>query len=310
MGAIELDDRCHVDGAISALAGRQRTMATPEQLVACGLGKDAIKYRTRTGRYTVVFRGVLSVVSGDFPPLAREQAALLACGAGAFLSHHTAAFIWGLRQPHPYEIDVTVVSRFVRTRKGIRAHHARTIERRELRRHQGLWISSPARSQLEIAAGLPVQELRDSVGQGLARRLFSKSDIEGVLARHPHARGARRLAAVAGDEEAMTITRSRAERAFLKLIRDSGLPRPLANQRLGNYVPDFTWPDHRLIVEIDSYQFHAGPDGFDHDRKKDLFYRAAGFDVLRFTRNQVVHEPAMVLVTLAQALTRLAPRAP
>jgi very-short-patch-repair endonuclease len=69
-------------------------------------------------------------------------------------------------------------------------------------------------------------------------------------------------------------------------------------------VPDFTWRRERLIVEIDSYQFHAGPDGFQTDREKDLFYRAAGFDVLRFTRNQVIYEPAMVIARLAQALAR------
>jgi hypothetical protein len=61
-------------------------MATTTQLIACGLGEDAVRYRIRAGRYTVVFRGVVSVISGGFPPLAREQAALLACGETAFLS--------------------------------------------------------------------------------------------------------------------------------------------------------------------------------------------------------------------------------
>ncbi len=279
-------------------------MATTTQLIACGLGEDAVSYRIRTGRYTVVFRGVVSVVSSGFPPLAREQAALLACGETAFLSHYTAAFIWGLRKPHPYDIDVTVVGRWVKSRKGMRVHHIRALDRRELRREQGLWVSSPARALLEIAATLGTSDLRDAVGDGIAERNFKPRDIEDVLERHPRARGAARLAAVIGDPDATAITRSRAERAFWKLIRESGLPRPQPNVPLGPYVPDFTWRDHRLIVEIDSYQFHAGPDTFQNDREKDLFYRAAGFDVLRFTRDQVVHGPAMVLVTVAQALSR------
>ena len=285
-------------------------MVSTAQLIGSGLAEDAISYRIRTGRYTVVFRGVVSVVSDDFPPLAREQAALLACGERAFLSHHSAAFIWGLRKPHPYDINVTAVGRWVRSRKGMCTHHVRAIDPRDVRRHQGLRVSSPARALLEIAAKLPAPELTDAVGDGIAHRCLKRRDIEDVLGRYPHARGAGRLAAVVDDPNATAITRSRAEKAFLKLIRDSGLPRPVPNLPLGRYVPDFTWPDHRLIVEIDSYQFHAGPNGFDNDRKKDLFYRAADFDVLRFTRNQVVHEPALVLVTLAQALARSGPRAP
>ena len=279
-------------------------MVTTSQLIACGLGEDAVSYRTRSGRYTEVFRGVVSVVSGEFPPLAREQAALLACGGGAFLSHHTAAFMHGLRKPHPYQIDVTVAGRWVRSRKGLRVHHVREIDKRDVGRHERLVVSSPARALLEIAATLTIGDLRDALGNGIERRVIKPRDIEGILARNPHRRGSGRLSAVTGDPDATVITRSRAERAFWKLIRESGLPKPLPNQPLGRYVPDFTWPEHQLIVEIDSYQFHAGPDAFQNDREKDLFYRRAGFDVLRFTRNQVVHEPAMVLVTLAQALAR------
>jgi very-short-patch-repair endonuclease len=93
----------------------------------------------------------------------------------------------------------------------------------------------------------------------------------------------------------------------LKLIRDSGLPHPVVNGRLGPYKPDFMWPREKLIVELDSYPFHAGPGGFQNDRDKDLFFRDAGFDVLRFVRAHVVREPARVLVRLAQALARRAP---
>lgn len=64
------------------------------------------------------------------------------------------------------------------------------------------------------------------------------------------------------------------------------------------------WRRERLIVELDSYRFHAGPAGFQNDREKDLVYRDAGFDVLRPTRNHVVHQPARVLVMVVRALAR------
>ena len=43
-------------------------MISAEELLALGLGPDAISYRVHTGRLTVRFRGVYSIVSGELPP--------------------------------------------------------------------------------------------------------------------------------------------------------------------------------------------------------------------------------------------------
>jgi hypothetical protein len=145
------------DRTIARIAGAQRTIISGEQLLACGLGSDAITYRSSTGRLTVVFRGVFSVVDGELPTLAREQAALLACGKGAFLSHNTAAFVWGVRKTPPALIEVSVVGRDIRSRDGLRIHRIQAIDRREVRRHEGLWVSSPARAVLEVAAVAPAE---------------------------------------------------------------------------------------------------------------------------------------------------------
>ena len=197
-----------------------------------------------------------------------------------------------------------MVGRFCESRKGIRVHRIQQIHRAELCRHEGVWVSSPARAVLEVAATATIDELADVVNQGQALRRFTPRQLEAVLRHNRGRRGVARLAQVLGDEDAMTITRSRAERAFLKLIRDARLPPPETNQRLGRYVPDFMWREQRLIVELDSYRFHGGPDAFQNDREKDLVYRDSGFDVLRPTRNHVIHQPARVLVSVVLALER------
>jgi very-short-patch-repair endonuclease len=267
----------------------------------CGLGNDAVTYRLKTGRLHVVFRGVLSMGCGELPPLARELAALLACGKHSFLSHASAAFVWGLRETAPADVEVSVVGRCCGSRNGMRVHRVRDIDRREIRRHEGLWLSSPARVCLEVAATSP-SDVPGLIDAGLGNRRIKKRDLEAVVRRHRGDRGVARLAAILGDESAMTITRSRAEKAMLKLIRDARLPAPEVNVRFGPYQPDFLWREQRLIVELDSYGFHGGPRAFQTDREKDLFYRDARFDVLRFTRAHAVYEPPMVLVRLARAL--------
>ena len=289
------------DKATGRIAGANRTIVTAAQLRECALGKRAIEYRVSAGRLHVVFRGVYSFGCGELPPLGRELAALLACGEKSFLSHRSGAFVWGLIEHAPEVVEVTVVGRPCASRDGLRVHRVQDIDTRELRRREGLWVSSPSRVCLEIAATSP-SDLPDVIDEGIAKRIVSKGELEVLLARHRGRRGAARLAAILGDESAMTITRSRAEKAMLKLVRDSRLPLPEVNVRLGPYKPDFMWRSHRLIVELDSHGFHGGPVAIQNDRDKDLFYRDARFDVLRFLRAHVIYEPAMVLVRLARAL--------
>ncbi len=289
------------DGLVAKLAGAQRTIVSHEELIAHGYGRRVIAHWVNRGRLTSVFHGVYSVVQGDLPSLAREQAALIACGEGAFLSHRSAAFVWGFRKTAPPMVEVTVQAPRRASHKGIRVHRIRAIDGRELRQTDGLWVSSPERAVLEVAAVAP-DELSRVIEDGLAARKVNRRELEAVLARNRPCRGAARLAEILGDGIAMTMTRSKRERAFLKLIRESGLPLPETNAKFGPYEPDFLWRRERLVVEIDGYTFHSGPDSFSRDREKDLFFKRLDLEVLRFTGEHIVRQPPMVLATVAQEL--------
>ena len=51
--------------------------------------------------------------------------------------------------------------------------------------------------------------------------------------------------------------RSVLELRFLRMCAAHGLPRPQVNVRIGEWMPDFYWPDWGLIVETDSVAFHS-----------------------------------------------------
>ena len=95
-------------------------------------------------------------------------------------------------------------------------------------------------------------------------------------------------------------TRSELKRKLLSAIREAGLPRPLVNHRLGPYKPDFLWPEHRLVVETDGWAGHGHRIAFEDDRKRDAWFQAAGYKVLRFTWRQVMEETILVTVRIAQ----------
>ena len=266
------------------------------------MGKDAVARRVRAGWLRLVFQGVYSVGSGELPPLALEQAALMSCGRGSFISHRSAVFVWGIRKNPPPDVEVSVVGLGCRSREGMRVHRIGAIDRRELRREQGLWVSTPARAVLEVAAVGTRDELVDVIDAGLALRRFTPGDLKLVLARNRPCRGAARLAELLADDTAMAISRSRAEKALLRLIRDAGLPMPETNVPFGRFEADFMWREQRVIVELDSATYHSGPGVFQRDREKGLVFRDAGYDVLRPTRAHVVYEGPRVLVLLARAL--------
>ena len=94
------------DERVSRIAGRQRGRISSAQLRACGLSKDQIHHRTKTGFLHREHRGVFAVGHLARVPLGREVAALLACGPGAVLNRGSAAILWGL----PVLIDAVDVN--------------------------------------------------------------------------------------------------------------------------------------------------------------------------------------------------------
>jgi very-short-patch-repair endonuclease len=100
------------------------------------------------------------------------------------------------------------------------------------------------------------------------------------------------------------ITHSKAERRCLELIHEAGLPEPMTQVRIAGYTVDLLWPAHRLVFEIDGYNFHTSRFAFDRDRRKDAALKAAGYDPNRLTRDQVMLEPYAAIAAIAAALAR------
>jgi very-short-patch-repair endonuclease len=292
------------DRAIAALAARQRGVVSHDQLVAAGIGDGAIKRRLRAGRLHPVHRGVYLV--GHPKPMqgAREIAAVLACGSGAVVSHRSAANLWRVLPypPHPGPIDITVRGRKPDSRSGLRIHCVKGLDRRDVRRVGGIPITSPARTLFDLAAVVSTSELERALAEAQVLRVVRPQDLVDQAERNQGRRGVRAFRAAVELPGAPPITRSEAERRFLRLVRAAGLPPPQVNARAGGYEVDFLWRGQRLVVEVDGYAYHANRRAFERDRERDAALAAAGYTVLRVTWRQLVNEPAAVVARLAAAL--------
>lgn len=86
---------------IAGLASRQHRVVTRRQLMAAGVGSEAIRHRLATGRLYCLHRGVYAVGVPKVRPEARWLAAVLACGTTAVLSHRSVAAHMRLLRAEP-----------------------------------------------------------------------------------------------------------------------------------------------------------------------------------------------------------------
>jgi len=293
---------------VARLAAEQNAVVSILQLRACGLTSDAITVRTRRGTLHRVYRGVYSVVGADALTVkGRLTAAVLACGAGAILSHWASgAWLqlveWDERTP-----DVTVPGDGGRKIGGIRVHRTRGLDQRDVWTRQRIRVTSPARTALDLAAQMSHGALRRMLRQAQAEGRLSVGQLREVHGRANGHPGAAPLLAVIADGP--TPTRSVAEDLLLDLIDDAGLPRPEVNPplQLGGttLMPDLLWRGHKLVVEVDGAQFHAGRLAREDDARKQAILEAHGYRVLRVSYAQLTQHPEQTIARIAHALTAM-----
>jgi very-short-patch-repair endonuclease len=206
------------------------------------------------------------------------MAAVLACGAGAVLSHLSAAHLWRLLDSRGGAIHVSVPGAGGRARRrGVRVHRRRSLDAETVTCRHNIPVTTPAQTIADLKRLTSPAQLRQAIRQAevLGRRT-------GLQATEP--------------------TRSELEHLFLRLCEHHRLQMPEVNVRVGPYEVDFLWREQRLIVETDGYRYHRGSQAFENDHQRDLVLRGAKLDVLRITFRQVTKEPDRVAALISREL--------
>jgi very-short-patch-repair endonuclease len=295
-------DRPPLEARLSAVARRQYGLVTREQLRGVGIGEHGIAERIRTGRLHRLHRGVYSVGHDALKPEAYWLAAVLACGPGAVLSHTSAAAHWNIRQSAAATVDVTVPTRSGRKRrKGIRIHRSGRLSPHEVTVHEGIPVTTVARTLLDLADVLPDQALKRTIDEAEYQRVLDMTSLVAVVNGNPGRRGARVLALA---QEGAEWTRSELEQRFLELLERHGLPRPRVNTRIEGYEADFVWPNEKVIVETDGRAAHGTRKAFEADRRRDRRLLRAGYRTIRLTDQALRYEDEAIAADLEALLRR------
>jgi hypothetical protein len=288
------------DVAMAGIATQQHGMITVSQLHEVGLDKSAISRRVRSGRLHRIHKGVYAVGHSAPQLHTHFMAAVLACGAGAVLSHTSAAVLWKLLRPIEGPVHVSIPATSGRKRRpGIHLHRCSSLNTLAEpppspfslpgRGGRGRRFLTTHRDRIPVTT-VPrtIEDLEGNVSSKLYRRAKRQAELMG-----------HQLEGVESDR-----TRSDLETLFLRICAHHHLPPPEVNVKLGRWEVDFLWRTSHVVVETDHWAYHRGSVAFEDDHARDLDLRAAGYTVLRFTDRQIEDEAERVAAIVEGALTR------
>jgi very-short-patch-repair endonuclease len=278
-------------------------VVTTAELRGCGVSRSGITRRRQRGWIHQLFPGVWSIGHGGPPWEGRILAAVKACGPTALASHYTAAEVWGFVDRLERVPDVTVTASSVRRRPRIRTHRAAHLDPVDIRERDGIPLTSPPLALLEIAVPLGAHRARAALRRALGLERLTIRQIGLVLDRYPGHRGS----AILRDAVALGAapTKSDRESDVLDVILAGGLAHPDVNRPLmiagRRIIPDFRWPEQRLILEADSDAWHDDPLARADDLSRQRLLEAHGETVLRVHWRDAVLRPGRTVARLREA---------
>ena len=289
---------------INDLAARQHGIVARWQLVDSGLPTHIVEYRVRIGRLAPVHRGVYRATP-LVGPLAREMAAVLACGSRSVVSHRSAAGLWEILPSNPRRpVDIIVRGRRPSRIPGLQSRLGPGLASDEVTSKNDVPLTTVSRTLIDLAGVATFRDLERALARADQAGMLDRTALMSLMARCPRRLGAPVLRALLFSGASPSMTRSDAEYELLSLLRQAALPLPETNVKVEGFEVDLLWRAGRLIVEVDGFTFHSSRTAFERDRRRDATLNAAGYRVVRVTWQQIKRKPIPTVAMLAQVLGR------
>jgi very-short-patch-repair endonuclease len=297
----------HRNGTVEEVVGRiasaSHGVVTRAELLQAGITREEIRRRLQTGALLREYPGIYRVGHRAPSLEARYMAAVRACGRDSLLAGRAAGYLWGLLKgsaPPPEVIAPT--DRCVR---GLVTHRCRRMGAEDAAVWRGIPVTTAARTLVDLSSALAVAELARACHEAGIRHKTTPAQIEAVLARRHSSPGAGKLRRILRGD--VRVTLSGLEARFLARVRHAELPLPQTNRPAGGRRVDCRWPERRLTVELDGYEYHHSRYAWEQDRRREREARARGDEFRRYTYGDVFDQPRFMLAELRVLLTESRP---
>lgn len=294
-----------VEQACARVMARQLGLITRSQAIRSGLTEKQIAGRLAGRTWRARHRGVYA---NNAVPRSWKQdvvAAWLWVGPGAAISHRTAAVLWQLIELSDCPIEVTAPK--VLRHKTIIVHRNK-LERTDFGRLGHVAITNVARTLMDMGAVVRSDLVESGLESALRRELITYDDLYDRLVRMAGRgrRGAaalRHILAARGDVPSATEL----ELKLKRVLANGGLFPPERQYPVyadGRFVgrPDFAYPEQRVAIEAESYQWHWGRQAFERDLVRRNQFTTYGWILLHFTWARMRRHPDQVVAETRHTL--------
>jgi hypothetical protein len=275
--------------------------------VAAGHPPATVDRLLRDGSWTPIRRGIYAAGVGR-TPATDAVAAVRSLGDDVVASHETAAQLLGLPLlADPGGVSVTRPTGSTRYLSGLRVHVA-ALPDEHVDTVDGLRVTTPARTVVDLARRLPRQEALVVADAALHLRRARPEDLDEVLARCSTWPGIRRAGWMRRHADGRA--ESPLETVCRELFLRHGLPAPVpqavvADGSDGWYARvDFLWPESRTVVEADGRTKYGAAADLWNEKLRQERIEELGYLVRRVSWGQVARQPEATVARVRAALTR------
>jgi hypothetical protein len=289
---------------VLALLHGQGGLARRQDLRTAGLSRRGLQRMLVDGELRPLHADV--VTAWPEPPT-DEAVRAATVGLRGTASHTSAARVWGIELvQRDGPVEVTVGRDRSRATWAATVVHRRDLPPDDVVVRDGLRLTTALRTVLDLARSLPLEQAVAAADSALRRGLVTVDELVAAVGALPPARGLSRVSRVVSlvDPTSGSVLESVCRVLFalagLPSVQTQYCVRGPDGRVLGRV--DFAWPEHRLVVETDGFAFHADRRSYREDRRRTNALVVAGWRVLRFSWEDVLHDPAHVVQVVRTAL--------
>jgi hypothetical protein len=251
---------------LSTIFATQGGVATSRQILD-HLSRRGMQRRLRSAELVKILPGVYSRGAPD--ALTRLRGLDLRCGEHVAVCLGTAAAIFDFDTEGVTDVHVLNPEGHL-----LRNHVGVVVHRREgapLTSYRGRRLTTPAWTAVEVARSLRRPRALATLDAALRSQTVDRREL---LAAAEVQAGRRGIVTV---RDFIPVARPEAESPMESEARlvmlDGGLPEPLLQYEIVDrdgrlWRVDFAWPDRRVAVEYDGFDWHSSPEALRRDRQK------------------------------------------
>jgi REase_MTES_1575 len=296
------------DQLIADIATRQYGLAGLAQLEAAGVRRHHVERRIQSGHLERV-RPAVFVVAGSPPSFEQTVlATVLSAGPHAVASHTTAAVLWDLPLVQHEVLEITTSREHWARLRGVRAHRTIAFLSCEHDVRKQIPVTTVARTLVDLSGTFSVAQLGRMADRAMRKGTLRLEELRRCVTGLPPARGrhptriervlSRRLPGYDPGDSGL-------EMRFARAIVGGGLPEPVQQHPVSvgerRYRIDLAYPELKIAIEIDGWEYHSSRSAFDDDRNRANDLVVAGWHVLRFTSSM---GDAQAVATVRAALSQ------